>query len=289
MSMIKPGKTLDSKNPGETKAEPKKKKEYDFSAHGIGIAEYIATPGIPDWIKVLHFMIWWYLQPKHRNSVFFMSYKGIKKAFKKMGYADCTIRNIEEAFRILKTPEAKGGVDLIKVVYAEVSKWQWIEQGNNPKKWVYRKVYLNWNRIHKYFSIFTTEGTIFKSLKPKSRLKKLVRARSMSFTKHLQVEFELAMKEAKIEKYKTARQMFYGFLYTVSRKFYDVTKLIKKFIPEHTIDLQKEQDRMALLEAIDLALRGSPYDPFRNVPNNSDTNVKREAPASFKTFVKAII
>ena len=286
MSMIKPGKKLDSKQP-ENK-EPKKKKEYDYSAHGIGIAEYIANPKVPDWMKVLHFMLWWHLQPKHKNLTFFMSYSGIKRAFKEMGYADCTKRNIEESFRILKTSEEKGGVDLISVVYANCTKWEWTEKGNNPKKWVYRKVYMNWNRIHKYFSIFTTEGTAFKSLKAKSRLKKLVRGRQMSYTKHLQAQFELARKEAKIERYNSARQMFYGFLYTVSKAFYDVTKLIKNYIPGHTIDLQKEQDDLAYAEAAALALRGSPSDPFRNQPIQTSNEVKEEAPACFKAFMEAV-
>lgn len=267
----------------------KTKKEYDYSAHGIGIQEYIATPGIPDWIKVFHYMLWWHLQPKHKNLVFFQSYATIKRIFKKWGYKDCTKRNIEEAFRILKTIESEGGVDLINVVYADCSKKEWIARGNNPKKWIYRKVYMKWHRIHKYFSVFTTEGTVFKSLRAKSRLKKLVRARQMSYTKHLQGQFELFRKKAKIERYNSARQMFYGFLYTVSKTFYDVTKLIKNYIPGHTIDLQKEQDEVAYIEAAAIALRGSPSDPFRNQSIKTLEEVKKATPpASFKSFVEAI-
>ncbi len=284
MSMIKPGKTLDSKNSNNKAPESKKKKEYEYSAHGIGIDEYIATPGIPDWIKVLHYIIWWYLQPKHKNLVFFQKYSTIKKVFRKWGYTDCTVRNIKEAFRILKSPEDKGGVDLISVVYADCSKKEWIERGNNPKKWIYRKVYMKWHRIHKYFSVFTTEGLVFKSLRAKSRLKKLVRARQMSYTKHLQGQFELFRKRAKIERYNTAKQMFYGFLYTVSRSFYDVTKLIKNFIPGHTIDLQKEQDAAAYIEAAEIALRGSPSDPNR-YQVSSETP---KAPESFNQLLKAM-
>ena len=282
--MNESGKALNPQKPESKNQVSKKKKEYDYAAHGIGIEEYIRTPGISDWIKVLHYMLWWYLQPKHKDLVFYQKYSTIKRIFKKWGYVDCTVRNIKEAFRILKSSEADGGVDLISVVYAECSKYEWALRGNNPKKWIFRKVYMKWHRIHKYFSVFATEGLVFKSLRAKSRLKKLVRARQMSYTKHLQGQFELFMKRAKIERYNSAKQMFYGFLYTVSRAFYDVTKLIKNFRPEHTIDLQKEQDAKAYAEAAEKALRGSPSDPYR-YQQTKDSN--REAPASFKAFVKA--
>ncbi len=257
----------------------KERREYEYSSHGIKLQEYVNNPEISTWIKVLTYIIQWYLYPPHKGKVFFQKYSTIVKFFGKCGFKT-NERMIEEAFWILKTPENKGGVNLIKCVYADTSKSDWTNSGENPKKWVYRKVYLNWKRIHRYFSIFTTEGKDFKNLPPKSRLKKLVRCRSLSYTKELQTQFELAMKEAKIERYNSARKMFYGFLYTVSRNFYDVTKLIKNYIPDHTIDIQKEQDEEVWIQIADTRLRGSPMDPFRKD--------ERIIPPVFKQFYEAL-
>lgn len=262
-------------------------KDYEFSSHGIKIHEYLGISGIPLWLKTLEYVLAWYLHPSHKNQVFFKKYSTICNDLQECGCM-CTERGIEEAFRILKTPEEKGGLGLFNVVYAEMSKKEWKASEHNPKKWIYRKVYLNWAKIHKYYSVFSTHSKVFKELRSKSRLKKLVQKRSKSFTRNLQQVFEMSMKEANLERYTSARKMFYGFLYSVSRNYYDVTKLIQKFIPEHEIDLQKVQDAETWLEIVPSRLRGTPLDPLRNIAQKSQSNAKGQAPASLHAFYEAI-
>ncbi len=208
-------------------------KDMEYSAHGISFSEYLRLDTIPVWIKVLFYLIEWYIHPKHKGSVFFQKYSTIERWFRRCGVSGYRNleRDIRDAFYILED------LELIKKVYASGKK----SESENPNAYIYRKVYLNWNRIHKYLSIFTTEGA-FKNLKAKSRLKKLVQCRFLSYTKKLQVAFEKAMKEAVLEKYETAKKMFYGFLYKISSKYYNVKRLIYNFIPEHERNLQKEQD-----------------------------------------------
>lgn len=231
-----------------------KRKEFKYNAHGITIQEYVASPKIELWLKVFAYIMWWYMNPKHEGKHFFMKHSTIRKILEHWG-CKCTDRGIEEAFRILKTPEAEGGVDLITLEYADELKSQWIAEGKNPRKWIYRTVYIKWARVRKFLSIFTGESKVVKTLPAKHRLKKLIYKRFMSYTWTLQAMFEKQMKEANIEKYTSAHKMFYGYLFTYSRKYYDPTKLIKNYIPEHTIDIQKEQDREAWSEAYALGMQ----------------------------------
>ena len=274
--------------PNEIVATSKRTKNRNrFSAHGISIIDYINTD-VELWLKVLAYIMHWYLNPKHDGKTFFMKYKTIVNIFKKWGF-ECTERGMEEAFRILKTPEDKGGVGLIKVEYADTTKANWIAQGYNPRKWIYRKVYLNWAKLRKYMSVFTAESKTLKNLASKSRFKKLIYKRFMSYTWTMQALFDKEMKEAKIEKYTTANKMFYGFIYTYSRKYYDPSKLIKKYVPEHMIDLQKKQDMEGFVEAMELMrAKGyvigpkiKPTTSFNQEPSNNTSGKNKELIKAF--------
>lgn len=287
-----------------------KKKPNSYTMHGIKLEEWFATPGIELWHKELFYFLDWYI--KHPKSTCFISNKKIKEDLCKCG-CPCTESGVEEGIRILKTPEAvkpeyytngkkkKDGVGLIRclyphlndkgeVVYTEegtnvLSKTEWIKMGKNPNKYIHRKIILNYVRIQKYISVFTKESHVYKKLRSKSRLKKLVMKRPMSYIKRILPEFKRQMRESIVEKYNKPKHMFYGFVLLYSKKYYK-TKF-KNYIPEFARNIVKEQNLEHWLDTLDTSLRGSPY--YFNVDTGEITEEKRpETPAVIKTFYEAI-
>ncbi len=293
----------------------KKKKNKKYDLHGIKLEEWFATPGINLWMKVLFYLLDWYR--KHPKSTCFISNKKIREDLCKCGCA-CTEAGVEEAMRILKTHEAitpeyyttgkskgkkkKDGVGLVKclyphlnankeVVYTEdatnvLSKTEWVEMGLNPNKYVYRKIYLNYVRIHKYISIFTGEHHTLKKLRSKSRFKKLILKRPMSYVKTLIPEFKRQMRESIHEKYNKPKHMLYGFILIYGQRYYK-TKL-KNFIPDFARNQVKEQNSEEFLDMLDTSLRGSPYYVDIDTGEIQEEN-KHESPAVIKEFLGAIV
>lgn len=262
----------------------KPKKKYDYNHHGMTIAEYIATPGIDLWLKVLFYLYDWH--NKHRNKECFISNQKILKDFHALGWC-CTPDGIEGAIRTLKTPEAitpeyypsgrkkKDGVGLIRVVYPSVNDKgeieytedfskiiypkDWIALGLNPNDYIFRKIYIDYPKFRKYISIFSTEYHEYKELRGKSRFKKLVKKRPVSYVKDLAKEFDKQMAEAIVERSETADDMFYNFVYTYSRKYFR-TSLYYNYIPNHAreqVEYQNKEDWIKLMKS---HLRGTPYD-----------------------------
>lgn len=197
------------------------------------------------WLLVLFLIVDWYLvhEPKKKRP-FAWRYSTIQKTLAHYGYY-CTIDGIQEALRVLKD------LDLIKVVYPRnndgsiMTRAEWEANGHNPKKYVYRTIYIKWGKLYKYLSIYTPNDAVFKRLGigAKSRLKKLIFKRPMSFIN--QAVFKRAKEEVMHESYKTSNEMFFGFISEYSTKYYNPTNKLKLNVPEHLIDLQKEQDSYA--------------------------------------------
>lgn len=299
------------------KNDKKKKSKYnDYDFHGIKLVEWFATPGINLWLKVLFYLLDWYI--RHPKATCFISNKKICEDLCSCG-CPCTEAGVEEAMRVLKTPEAttpeyykngkskgkkiKDGVGLIKclyphlddkkeVIYTEegtnvLSKTEWVEIGNNPNKYIHRKIYLNYIRIHKYISVFTGEHHILKKLRAKSRLKKLILKRPMSYIKRLLPEFKRQMRESIHEKYNQPRHMFWGFILLYSSKYYNAKH--KNFIPEFARNEVKEQNIEHWLDKLEVNLRGSPY--YIDVDMDTGEIIeekKPEASSIVRTFFKAI-
>ena len=200
----------------------------------------------------------WYLNPKHKNQAFFQKYSTIKKVFNEWG-CECTEDGIEEAFRRLKASD----LDLIKVEYNELKKTEFVANGGNPNHYIYRKVFVNWKRLNKYMQVFTNSSHTLKELKNKSRLKKLVYKRYMSYTDNLKEIFKKAMEETSYEKYRSEKAMYLGWIVLHSSHYYKSNIINEAYIPTHAINLRKAQDKEALDEAIKLALE-------KNVLSNLD-------------------
>lgn len=210
----------------------KTKKYEDFKAHGEKLQDFIADKGskyqkVELWIKFLSYVLYWYF--KHPNQTFFVSHKTTIKYFKACG-CDCTLRGIQEAVRICKE------LDLIKVTYADTKKTESV----NPDKWIYRKITLNWRNIYKNFSVYDKDSKTYKELKAKSRLKKLINKRPCSYVKMNSLIFQKAKEELGDRKYQNEMQMFTGFVYTISSKYYNITKYNHR--PAHLINIQEKAD-----------------------------------------------
>lgn len=223
-------------------------KNFKYNAHGLSICEYVKDGKVELWLKVLFYIVHWYLNPKHKGKVFFQKYSTIKNVFSKWCF-ECTEDGIEEAFRRLKAPD----LDLIKVEYNELKKTEFVENGGNPNHYIYRKVYINWKKLNKYMSIYTNSSKTLKELKNKSRLKKLVYKRFMSYTWNLSDIYKKAMEETSYEKYRNEKAMYLGWIVLHSSNYYKSRIINKKYLPEHAINLRKAQDKEALDEAIKLA------------------------------------
>ncbi|MBR4496014.1 MAG: hypothetical protein IKP12_02655 [Acholeplasmatales bacterium] len=236
----------------------KDKREYKYNAHGLSICEYVSNGKVELWLKVLFYIVHWYLNPKHKNQAFFQKYSTIKKVFNKWG-CECTEDGIEEAFRRLKASD----LDLIKVEYNELTKAEFVANGGNPNHYIYRKVFVNWKRLNKYMQVFTNSSHTLKELKNKSRLKKLVYKRYMSYTDNLKEIFKKAMEETSYEKYRSEKAMYLGWIVLHSSHYYKSNIINESYIPTHAINLRKAQDKEALDEAIKLALE-------KNVLSNLD-------------------
>lgn len=282
-------------NKNEVVKVGKTKKQFRFSNHGISIIEYIRSD-VELWLKVLAFLMHWYMNPKNAGKAFFMKHETIKGVFNKWGF-ECTNSGIKDALKKL----AADDLGLIKIVYADrdadfnyMTKSEWVAAGNNPKKYIYRRIYLNWAKLRKYMSVFTGESHVLKDLPSKARLKKLIYKRFMSYTWTLQAMFDKQMKESKIEKYTSAHKMFYGFIFTYSKKYYDPTALIKNYIPEHAIDLQKEHDSQAFdyaMGVLDEALKkhGQGFlKHYQVTGSEASSKASNEAPLVVKEFFNSI-
>lgn len=226
----------------------KNKREYKYNAHGLSICEYVKNGKVELWLKVLFYIVHWYLNPKHKNQAFFQKYSTIKKVFSEWG-CECTEDGIEEAFRRLKASD----LDLIKVEYNELKKSKFVANGGNPNHYIYRKVFVNWKRLNKYMQVFTNSSHTLKELKNKSRLKKLVYKRYMSYTDNLREIFKKAMEETSYEKYRSEKAMYLGWIVLHSSHYYKSNIINESYIPTHAINLRKAQDREALKEAVKLA------------------------------------
>lgn len=292
----------------------KNKKEYDYQMHGIKIEEWFALPGIRLWIKIAFYLLLW--QNKHPNKTCFISNKKIHEDLVNMGCI-CTLRGVESAMKTLKTKAAKtpqyytsgkskgkkkkDGVGLItclyptlndkgEMIYTEdtsniLTKTKWISMGKNPNEYIFRKIYINYPHYQKYMSVFTGEHTILKNLPAKSRLKKFIKQRPISYTKNLNEEFNKHIEEALIERYKTPEEMFKGFVYKYSRIYWNPTRFIYNYIPEHTRNYVKEQNAEEWLN-IDAKFKPSP--PY--VPKTGEIieETKESTPSCVKEFYEAI-
>ena len=234
---------------GKLMTNNKNKREYKYNAHGLSICEYVKNGKVELWLKVLFYIVHWYLNPKHKNQAFFQKYSTIKKVFNEWG-CECTEDGIEEAFRRLKASD----LDLIKVEYNKHKKAEFVANGGNPNHYIYRKVFVNWKRLNKYMQVFTNSSHTLKELKNKSRLKKLVYKRYMSYTDNLREIFKKAMEETSYEKYRSEKAMYLGWIVLHSSHYYKSKIINEAYIPTHAINLRKAQDKEALDEAIKIAL-----------------------------------
>lgn len=260
-----------------------------YSAHGISLPEYIATPGISLWMKLLFYIMIWY--EKHPGQVFFRKYSTIVSDFSIYGH-DCKWTGIRNALWILRNE------NLVKVEYNELTKTQWVAQGNNPNKYVYRTIRINYARVNKFLSCYIASYKTMKDLPSKSRLKRFFNQRFMSYTRNLTTEFKRQMKDATVETYKTPMDMLKGCVYGMN-KFYDPSKFILNYIPEHTIDLNEEDIKQAnaeatkLMEKLNESKRRKEAKEAREKAHDELYNANAEAakqslPKSFTEFVRRI-
>lgn len=298
----------------KTNKTRKNKKDYDYKYHGIKIEEWFALPGISLWVKIAFYLFLW--QQNHPNRTCFISNKKIHEDLVNMGCI-CTIRGVESAMKVLKTKESKtpeyytsgksegkkkkDGVGLITclyptlnkqgdVVYTEdtsniLSKTNWKAMGKNPNEYIFRKIHLNYPRYQKYMSVFTVENATMKGLPAKSRLKKFIKQRPISYTKNLNEEYNKHIQEAIMERYKTPEEMFKGFIYKYSRRYWDPTRYIYNYIPEHTRNQVKEQNTEEWL-SIDAKLKSSP--PYVSSTGEIIKETKQSTPACVKEFFEKI-
>ena len=241
-------------------------KNFKYNAHGISIVDYVKEGKIELWLKVLFYIVHWYLNPKHKGKVFYQKYSTIRKAFAEWGFY-CTDEGIEEAFRRLKAKD----LDLIKVEYNELKKEEFVANGGNPNHYIYRKVFINWKRLNKYLSIFTDSSVALKELPAKARMKKLIYKRFVSYTWTLSDIFKKAMEETNYEKYRNEQAMYLGWIVLHSCNYYKSKIVNKNYLPEHAINYRKAQDIEALKEAIDIALD---HLDSRYIPNNEASGYK---------------
>lgn len=269
-----------------------------YSAHGISLPEYIATPGISLWMKLLFYIMIFY--EKHPGKLFFRKYSTIVNDFATYGW-ECKWTGIRNALWILRKE------NLVKVEYNSMTKEEWIEAGKNPKKYIYRTVHINYARVNKFLSCYIASYKTMKDLPSKSRLKRFFNQRFMSYTRNLVTEYKRQMKAATIETYKSPMDMLKGCVYGMN-KYYDPSKFILNYIPEHTIDLNKEdilQANKESAEAMEKAKRAKRiraaqqaneqaqkdmkaiYDVYGNNPPVQNGSSK-EAPKCFKEFLERL-
>ncbi len=254
------------------------KKQHTYDLHFVKLEKWFSTPGIELWQKVLFYLLDWHI--KHPTSKCFISNRKIHRDLLKCN-CFCTEAGIEEAIRILKTSESsdryssgkkkKDGVGLIQCLYPHLngdqveytpstenilSKAEWTSLNYNPNKYIYRILRLNYTKLNKYLSVYTKDSHILKKLPAKSRLKKLVYKRPISYTKRIMPDFKRQMRESVYEKYKNPKQMFYSWIVLYSNKYYNTS--IKEIIPDFARNTVKEQNSEIWLDAIESKLRGSP-------------------------------
>lgn len=241
----------------------RKEDEQIIRMHGIKITSFFATPGVPLWVKVYFYIFTWYM--RNPGKIFFKKYSTICNDLINCG-CPCTEEGIRDAFRVLKNEDTeeryteglyqgkkkKGGVALIRVEYERLTKAEWVALGKNPEEYIYRKVYIDMDKARKLLSVFVGDCKLVKGLKAKSRLKKVIFQRPLSFSKRLAAAYRRQMKETMMENYTSEEQMFFGFVKKYSSKYYDTSKLTKNHITRHAINLQEVQDQENWLNISDI-------------------------------------
>lgn len=269
------------------------KKSYEYRYVGSSGTQEILQSDIPDWMKVLYYIVEQYNRhKKDPNYVFFERYGTIQKVFNYYG-SDISIRSIENSFDILSGKRnivtdfnenepnknlVGGGMELIDICYAgEVydgrkknnnhipgnkiqTKQEYIDMGGEKNKYVYRRVYINYKELHKFISVMDIEDYAKKhNIGPKSRFLKLMRFFPMVHTATVHEIWKEVEKQAN-GRYKTENAMFYTKVFKYSSRYYNVKNLIRSFIPDSTINLEDKVNMEALLEWSVAYLTGTKYD-----------------------------
>ncbi len=256
----------------------------DMDYIGLSLFEYLRNPFIPLWQKILYYHIYW--QAKNPEKVNFMKYQTIIDFFNMTGqYKFIKIKRKERARtnskKILITSDKKLADELgpENAIYDENGYVKWGSYRNavkelrkrelilaeyetgkkrdavDPKKWIYRKIYLNYEKITQYVRMMDEEE-INQEFPEKSWERKFT-SNPFYACKTLAEQIWKSMKQAARERWESFQQFYYDYIARGTYKYfrYTTNSYILDKVPLSKINHQEEQgkqimrDYMSLLKA----------------------------------------
>lgn len=231
-----------------------KLKNYDENVvfHGITIKSFyrpfsrakIGTKWtkikIECWIKCLFMIILFYLDKRFYDKSFYVSNSAIRDALNEYGN-NYHLRTIQKAIKKLQA------MDLVKIQsYPATDEELKINPNNHHSR---RRVLVpNFDLILKCLNVYDKEDPILKELPDKHPLKKLIYKRPCSYVKEIESKCEEYMNERRTP-YSNSNEMFAYFIRTKSSKYYDISNLFNKFIPENLESKQEKVDKAMINRA----------------------------------------
>lgn len=192
------------------------------------------------WMKYLFQATLFYLDKRFEGKPFFVSNSAIRETLN--GYGNnYHLRTIQKAQKKLVD------MNLIRVEpYPATPEELAINPNNHHSR---RRVLIpNFDLILKCLNVYDKEDPILKELPDKHPLKKLIYKRPCSYVKEIESKCKEYMNERRTP-YSNSTEMFAYFVKTKSSKYYDVSNLFNKFLPENLESKQEKVDKALMKRA----------------------------------------
>lgn len=193
------------------------------------------------WIKCLFMILLFYLDNRFEEKYFYVSNSAIKEALN--GYGNkYHLRTIQKAIKKLVA------MNLIRIEsYPATAEELKLNPNNHHSR---RRVLIpNFDLILKCLNVYDKEDPILKELPDKHPLKKLIYKRPCSYVKEIEDKCKEYMNERRTP-YSNSTEMFAYFVKIKSAKYYDVSNLFNKYLPEN-LESKQEKVNKALIKRAD--------------------------------------